>query len=209
MLLYIVRHGETEENARGVLQGRTPGKLNSTGIEQARLTGLALRNKGITAIHSSNLDRALDSALIISDIIGAVLVPEKNLQERNLGILEGKTWEKYFEAQADSGLSHTEYKPDGGESIIEMQKRLKPVLEEITGQRQRGDLLIVGHGGLNTVILDMLLPMPLGEIWDKGQKNGCINSLNVLGPMEAELLTINDTAHLASLKDEIESTENS
>ena len=209
MLLYIVRHGETEENARGVLQGRTPGKLNSTGIEQARLTGLALRNKGITAIHSSNLDRALDSALIISDIIGAVLVPEKNLQERNLGILEGKTWEKYFEAQADSGLSHTEYKPDGGESIIEMQKRLKPVLEEITGQRQRGDLLIVGHGGLNTVILDMLLPMPLGEIWDKGQKNGCINSLNVLGPMEAELLTINDTAHLASLKDEIEDTENS
>ena len=209
MLLYIVRHGETEENARGVLQGRTPGKLNPTGIEQARLTGLALRNKGITAIHSSNLDRALDSALIISDIIGAVLVPEQNLQERNLGILEGKTWEGYFKAQADSGLSHTEYKPEGGESIIEMQERLKPVLEEITGQPQRGDLLIVGHGGSNTIILDMLLPMPLSEIWEKGQNNGCINILKVLGPMEAELLTINDSAHLASLKDEIEDSENS
>lgn len=88
MLLYIVRHGETEENARGVLQGRTPGKLNSTGIEQARLTGEALRNKGITAIHTSNLDRALDSALIISDMIGAVLVPEKKsagTESRNLG----------------------------------------------------------------------------------------------------------------------------
>ena len=209
MLLYIVRHGETEENARGVLQGRTPGELNSTGIEQARLTGLALRNKGITAIHSSNLDRALDSALIISDLIGAVLVPEKNLQERNLGNLEGKTWAKYFEAQADSGLSNTEYKPEGGESIIEMQERLKPVLEEITGQQQRGDLLIVGHGGLNTIILDMLLPMTLSEIWEKGQNNGCINILKVLGPMEAELLTINDSAHLASLKDEIEDAENS
>ena len=209
MLLYIVRHGETEENARGVLQGRTPGELNSTGIEQARLTGLALRNKGITAIHSSNLDRALDSALIISDIIGAVLVPEKNLQERNLGNLEGKTWAKYFEAQADSGLSNTEYKPEGGESIIEMQERLKPVLEEITGQQQRGDLLIVGHGGLNTIILDMLLPMTLSEIWEQGQNNGCINILKVLGPMEAELLTINDSAHLAALKDEIEDSENS
>ncbi len=39
MLLYIVRHGETEENALGVLQGRTPGKLNSTCVEQARMTG--------------------------------------------------------------------------------------------------------------------------------------------------------------------------
>ena len=209
MLLYIVRHGETEENARGVLQGRTPGKLNSTGIEQARMTGDALRNKGITAIHTSNLDRALDSALIISDIIGAVLVPEKNLQERNLGNLEGESWEGYFKAQADSGMSHTEFKPEGGESIIEVQERLKPVLEEITGQQQRGDLLIVGHDGLNTIILNMLLPMPLSEIWEKGQNNGCINILNVLGSMEAELLTINDSAHLAALKDEIEHPENS
>ena len=76
LLLYIIRHGETEQNADGLLQGKTGGNLNTKGIEQARLTGLELRNKGITAIHSSNLDRALDTALIISDLIGAVLILE-------------------------------------------------------------------------------------------------------------------------------------
>ena len=66
MHLYITRHGETKENVMGVLQGKSPGNLNETGIEQARLLGGALRNKDISAIHSSDLDRALDTAIIIS-----------------------------------------------------------------------------------------------------------------------------------------------
>ena len=143
MLLYLVRHGETEENAEGLLQGKSGGRLNSRGIEQARLTGLELRNKGITAIHSSNLDRALDTALIISDIIGAALIPENILRERNLGNLEVKSWDDYLKAQQASGQSHEEFKPEGGESIVEMRIRLKPFLEEISGSYQRGNLLLV------------------------------------------------------------------
>ena len=204
MLLYLVRHGETEENAEGLLQGKSGGKLNSIGIEQARLTGLKLRNKGITAIHSSNLDRALDTALMISDIIGAVLIPESQLRERNLGNLEVKSWDDYLKAQQASGQSHEEFKPEGGESFLEMRIRLKPFLEEITDPYQRGNLLLVGHRALNSVLLDMLTDMTLAEIFEKGQQNGCINILDVNSPMNAEVVQINDVSHLQELEEAIE-----
>ena len=203
-MLYLVRHGETEENAEGLLQGKSGGKLNSIGIEQARLTGLKLRNKGITAIHSSNLDRALDTALMISDIIGAVLIPESQLRERNLGNLEVKSWDDYLKAQQASGQSHEEFKPEGGESLLEMRIRLKPFLEEITDPYQRGNLLLVGHRALNSVLLDMLTDMPLAEIFEKGQQNGCINILDVNSPMNAEVVQINDVSHLQELEEVIE-----
>jgi len=204
MHLYIARHGETEENARGILQGRTPGNLNETGIEQARLLGGALRNKDITAIHSSDLDRALDTAIIVSDLIGAVLVPESSLRERNLGSIEGKSWDEYFTAQKNSGLSHLEYKPEGGESILDVQKRVQPILFDLTNGHQRGNILIMGHGGLNTILLDMLLPMSLVEIWEKGQSNACINQLEVIGSMETIAIKLNDTQHLVVDNDTIE-----
>ena len=204
MLLYIVRHGETEQNAEGLLQGKSGGNLNKKGIEQARLTALALRNKDITAIHSSNLDRALDTALIISDLIGAVLIPENQLRERNLGNLELKSWDDYLQAQQASGQSHEEFKPEGGESLVEMQIRLKPFLEEITGPYQRTNLLIVGHNALNTVLLDMLTDLTLAEIFEKGQNNACINILDITAPMKAEVVQINDVSHLQELEEVIE-----
>ncbi|MCH8013943.1 MAG: histidine phosphatase family protein [Candidatus Dadabacteria bacterium] len=204
MNLILVRHGETEENAEGLLQGKSGGRLNSRGIEQARLTGLELRNKGITAIHSSNLDRALDTALIISDIIGAALIPENILRERNLGNLEVKNWDDYLKAQQASGQSHEEFKPEGGESIVEMRIRLKPFLEEISGSYQRGNLLLVGHSALNTVLLDMLTDLTLTEIFEKGQSNACINILDITAPMKAVAVQINDVSHLQELEEVIE-----
>ena len=204
MLLYIIRHGETEQNADGLLQGKTGGNLNTKGIEQARLTGLELRNKGITAIHSSNLDRALDTALIISDLIEAVLILENQLRERNLGNLEEKKWDDYVQAQQASGQSHEEFKPEGGESLLEMPIRLKPFLEEISGPYQRTNLLIVGHNALNSVLLDMLTDLTLAEIFEKGQNNCCINILDITAPMKAEVVQINDVSHLQELEEAIE-----
>ena len=204
MLLYIIRHGETEQNADGLLQGKTGGNLNTKGIEQARLTGLELRNKGITAIHSSNLDRALDTALIISDLIGAVLILENQLRERNLGNLEEKKWDDYVQAQQASGQSHEEFKPEGGESLLEMPIRLKPFLEEISGPYQRTNLLIVGHNALNSVLLDMLTDLTLAEIFEKGQNNCCINILDITAPMKDEVVQINDVIHLQELEEAIE-----
>lgn len=204
MLIYIVRHGETEQNAKGLLQGKSGGILNKKGVEQARLTGLALRNKDITAIHSSNLDRALDTALVISDLIGAVLIPENQLRERNLGNLELKSWDDYSQAQQASGQSQEEFKPEGGESLVEMRIRLKPFLDEITGPYQRSNLLIVGHNALNSVLLDMLTDLTLAEIFKKGQNNACINILNVNAPMKADVVQINDVSHLQELEEVIE-----
>jgi bisphosphoglycerate-dependent phosphoglycerate mutase len=93
--LYIVRHGESEYNAKGLLAGITDIPLTDTGREQARQAGAQLAQLGITRIVSSPLVRAYETARIIADTIGfdpeAIIVDER-LHERNFGELEGTVW---------------------------------------------------------------------------------------------------------------------
>ena len=62
MKLIIARHGETEENKKGILQGHLPGKLTELGIEQSKKLALRLKNEKIDAIYSSDLARASNTA---------------------------------------------------------------------------------------------------------------------------------------------------
>ena len=121
-----------------------------------------------------------------------------------MGNLEEKKWDDYVQAQQASGQSHEEFKPEGGESLLEMPIRLKPFLEEISGPYQRTNLLIVGHNALNSVLLDMLTDLTLAEIFEKGQNNCCINILDITAPMKAEVVQINDVSHLQELEEAIE-----
>ena len=137
-------------------------------------------------------------------MIGAILIPESQLRERNLGNLEVKNWEDYLKAQQASGQSHEEFKPDGGESIVEMRIRLKPFLEDISAPYQRSNILIVGHSALNTVLLEMFTDVILAEIFKKGQSNACINILEITAPMKAVAVQINDVSHLQELEEVID-----
>ncbi len=62
MKLIITRHGETEENRTGIVQGHLPGQLSESGIEQAQKLALRLKGEKIDVIYSSDLDRASDTA---------------------------------------------------------------------------------------------------------------------------------------------------
>src|SRR5690606_30559966 len=91
MKLIITRHGETEENVAGILQGHLPGKLSARGIEQAKKLALRLQNDKIDFIYSSDLDRAADTAKEIAQYHpNAKIEFVENLRERNLGEFQGR-----------------------------------------------------------------------------------------------------------------------
>lgn len=87
MTIYIVRHGQTEENIRKILQGHMPGTLTAEGREQVSAAAESLAMEGIlfSRIVSSDLKRAMDSADIISARLGLPVTPMKALRERDWG----------------------------------------------------------------------------------------------------------------------------
>lgn len=101
MKIYIVRHGQTEENIQKILQGHMPGKLTEKGKEQVRNTSeylASLMNTDgesakdsvkFSRIVSSDLKRAMDSAQIIADRLGLPVIPMEILRERDWGIYTG------------------------------------------------------------------------------------------------------------------------
>ena len=87
--IYLVRHGETEENARGVFQGQTPGTLSKLGIEQAVAARPAVAALEFDAVLCSDLKRCMDTANIILEGIDCEIIKEPLLRERDLGNLSG------------------------------------------------------------------------------------------------------------------------
>ena len=89
--LYIVRHGQTEENLQRILQGHLPGTLTTTGREQVQKAAELLSGEGVTftRIVSSDLQRAMDSAHIIADKFNLPVIPMEILRERDWGKFTG------------------------------------------------------------------------------------------------------------------------
>lgn len=94
MEIYLIRHGETDWNAQGRLQGREDIPLNSDGRNQAIACGVALSEAGFTAIYSSPLKRALETAQEIALYHPCKVITDPALTERDFGKLSGMTREQ-------------------------------------------------------------------------------------------------------------------
>ncbi|MET0718473.1 MAG: histidine phosphatase family protein [Pseudoxanthomonas sp.] len=147
----LVRHGETDWNIEGRIQGHTDIPLNEIGVAQADATGKRLRGEHFDAIYSSDLARAYSTALpAVAD--ASRIVREPRLRERNLGVLQGldgaearakqpAAW-KVFKARDPGAML------EGGESLGHFARRAVMFVEEAVARHAGGRLLIVTHGGL-------------------------------------------------------------
>jgi broad specificity phosphatase PhoE len=166
--LYFVRHGESEANTRRVISNReSPFALTQLGKQQAAMLADRLKDIPITAIFSSPILRAKETAEILSESFYLPYEITEALREYDCGILEEKSdevsWKLHREIAEDWVLNHNHLrKPEGGESYLEIKKRFMPFIESFTqnGLHAEDKILLVSHGGL----LELMLPEVLTNI---------------------------------------------
>src|SRR4051794_15448017 len=122
MTILLLRHGQTDANATGVIQGHGPNPLNELGREQARFLAERMRaySPRPDVLVSSDLPRAMQTAEPIAAALGLPIHPDRAWRERGLGELEGKTIGERETWRAATG----EFDPPGAESFALMRERI-------------------------------------------------------------------------------------
>lgn len=186
--LYLVRHGETEWNVKGIIQGQTNSDLTEKGIEQAKKTGNELKDIHFDAIFSSDSTRAHDTAEIIKLDRELIIETSHLLRERNFGKFEGKHGSKFLEAfreklkeketlSDEEGWNFTV--SDDSESDGILASRFITKLREISVAYPNKTVLVVSHGGPIRMFLAKIGYATRQELVGGSLKNaGCINVLS-------------------------------
>jgi broad specificity phosphatase PhoE len=158
MKLILVRHGETEENRDGIMQGQSPGHLTKKGISQAKKLARRLRKHHLDIIYSSDLKRCRDTLIEIRRHHPKTKARyAKELRERGFGVFEGKTREDIDKHLNRHHISFSEWEPKGGESGQQKTRRVKRFLNKMLKEHPDDTVLWVTHGGVIYSVIHSIL----------------------------------------------------
>lgn len=189
MNLYIMRHGETDWNKQGKLQGSVDIPLNDFGIELAEKTRDGFQREGITfdKIFSSPYIRARKTAEIIAGESGIPIDVQPDIREMGFDPHEGAYVRELRTNPAYARLSKcfddpVHYEPEGdGESYEEVFARIERFLTEqiLPLEGQYENVLVVCHGGVLRAFISIIKSMPLKDFWTISQPNCSVNLARV------------------------------
>ncbi len=196
----IVRHGETEWNIRGIRQGHLDSRLTAKGMAQAKALGARLGRERFTALYSSDLGRAVDTAREIADITGHEIIADARLRERHLGIFQGLNGDeisaKYSEERRLMRTEGPGFVIPGGESMVQQVERNIECLNELAAKHQGEQIVVVTHGGVVSGFFRHTLEISL----EAPRRFEFVNAgINVFVHEDGHwmLLTWGDVSHLA------------
>lgn len=197
--LLIVRHGETEWNAEGRIQGHTDIGLSEKGAEQARSLGQRLADRQIDVAYSSDLKRTSETAKLALGGRDITLNETPRLREYNKGIFEGMTLseiQEKFPAEYPKYLEKDlSYAPEGGETTRDVSTRMASIFAEIKANHLDETVLVVSHGGVLRAAMVSLLGMPLEGNWSFVFGNCGLTMVDTYTD-NAVLQLFNDTSHI-------------
>lgn len=177
-LIYLLRHGEVQSVGGRHFIGQVDLPLSTNGLKQADILGHEFSRARLSGIYCSDLERSRMTALAIAGKHRKDPVAVPALREISLGHWEGRTFEeikrKYPLEFRQRGLDIANYKPPEGESFYDCSRRAVAAFNDIVGQTT-GNILLVGHAGVNRVILCHLLGMPLENLFRIAQDYACVN----------------------------------
>ncbi len=201
MRILLIRHGETEWNRIRRFQGRSDLPLNQKGRDQGHALALALKDESFTAIYSSPLTRAMETACLIKVFHPSVpLFEEEGLIEMDLGEFEGMEAESW--AAQNRGFlkawleTPASVRMPGGESLQEVQTRAIGTLERITkAYPSESTLLLCSHNFVNLTILCYALKVPIERFRELRQETAALNVLYMQG-QQLLVKVLNECSHL-------------
>ncbi len=201
-IIYITRHGETEWNAEGRIQGHTDVPLSERGREQAQMLARRLSRVRIDAAYSSDLSRAAETARVALVERDISIDFTEELREYNKGVFEGLTEteyrDKYPELYEPSMANDLDFAPPNGETIRETSARLDGIVQRVKWTHMDENVLIVGHGGSLRAGIVSLLDLPLEANWKFAMHN-CSLTVIYTYPDNAVMHLYNDTSHISGV----------
>lgn len=197
MRLILARHGETLWNRDRKIQGITNIGLSDLGMEQAKKLALSLQNEKLDAIITSPLERAYETARVIGTYHNLRIAVEKDLRELDVGGLEGLTFPelmvRYPEFLGQWMLDHASVVMPQGESLMEVQERVWPVIQRICENAKNA--LIVSHDFVIVTILCKIKNLSLSHT-TKMQVSVASKTHIDFKNGTGNIVLFNDTAHL-------------
>ena len=209
--LLLLRHGQTDANATGMLQGHLPNPLNALGRQQAqRLASRVARHRPkVTALVSSDLPRATQTADAVAAACGLAPILDPRWRERGFGALEGHT----IGDREIWRAAHGDTDPPGAESVPAFRARVREAFEAVARRyANEPAVAVVTHGGPVGVVLRLLadgtIPLSAGHDPVEVVQAGNCSVLELVrespsGPWRVACL--NDVTHLAGLATETDS----
>ena len=200
--IFLIRHGETEWNALGRLQGTSNVQLSAVGIHQAKLLAAHAPFHAADAIYSSDLIRARSTAEILAQRFNLKVRVMLELREANFGDREGHSVKELAE-DLNSGFetfftAPEICQPPHGENSFDCQNRIVGAIKKIVAENKSSEdkrIIVVSHGAAIRLFLCWVLGMPIRKMWALSQFNMALNVLRVDdGAFTVEMM--NSTLHL-------------
>ncbi len=204
--LLFVRHGQSAKNVEGRFGGHSLTSLSDLGRDQSEVTANALINEDVSAIYSSDLPRAVETATPLSNALGIQLNQTTAFRERNVGVLEGLTFpeakEKFpkdYYALVNRNVNH---RITEGESYRELLKRATGTLNEIIQTHKGRQIVIFSHTGticfLTLYLMGAITSRTKHTPWLLTSNCG-INRFEIRRRDNVRVQALNDTRHLLEI----------
>ncbi len=195
----LIRHGQTDWNAQGRWQGIMQVPLNEIGIQQAHALAEHLRERPITAVYTSDLIRANETARILGESLSLKPNEDPRLRELNLGDFQGLTYPeisaKFPKHVEQMNSDYMGFTPPNGESRLAMQQRAYEAFNDILAREPGPEIALVSHGGTIRVLL-LKLVGDLETVRRTSVQNTSITIIETDG-LNHRLLEVAAVSHLA------------
>ena len=197
--LLLARHGQTDWNVQSRYMGQVDIPLDGVGRHQAALLGRRLAGEALTAIYTSDLLRARETAIAIAAHHTCPLIDEIRLREMDFGGWQGMT---YAEIQETDRINLEAWEadrlknaPPGGESLNEFNSRVEAAYQAIIQSHFEETILMVAHGGVLKILVCLVLGLPPERYWQIQLSPASLSEIWVY-PEGGSLDFLNDTCHL-------------
>jgi broad specificity phosphatase PhoE len=180
--IWLVRHGESTWNARGLIQGHADESvLTAEGRRQSAASAEQLRHVPVGALFASDLQRAQQTAAFFAEVVNLPVQCTAALRERCFGTFEGRPQQALTPADtgiANGRITDVDARPEQGESLRELSERVVGFVDALGGNDfAMGDIILVTHGGTIRALRAHFMGVSLGEMaWDE-VSNGSVRRM--------------------------------
>ncbi len=180
--IHLIRHGQVEGHQEKRYNGQGEVPLTETGRRQFEQLAERLQGERLAAVYSSDLSRCLLGAKTIAGPHGLVPEARREFREICMGAWEGITWKELQASYPEQWRARIDdlvrYRAPQGENLLDVAARVRPALAELVSRHRGEEIALIGHGGINRVILLDAVGAPLDRLFSFEQNYGCLNIID-------------------------------